>query len=177
MTCTRAFIAALIAALIPVSALANARVTSVTAVDGGCVTGPSGNKSNQSWDVQKGKTYQITFSGVTDCANGGTGSSITFVLKNTVGGNTFWTANKASTGVYSGTFILPAGGCETFPVRYCTENGDANSGFEAWAPSGDAKVHMRASTFSTGCSSPSEVSCGVTPVLPSAWGTIKSLYR
>ena len=165
-----------LAALLPATAFATARVTSVVPVDGGCAFGPSGTSNIQSWDIQKGKTYKITFTGVTDCANGGTDASIGFELKNSVGGNTFWAASMGSPGVYSGTFILPGGGCETFPVRYCTQAGVANSGIAALAPTGNAVVHMRAATFGPSCSSPQEIFC-TTPVKPTAWGTIKALYR
>ncbi len=176
MNCTRILAVAALAALLPATVLAAARVTSVVPVDGGCVTGPTGNSNIQNWDIEKGKTYQITFSGVTDCANGGTDAGIGFELKNSVGGNTFWAANIGAPGVYSGTFVLPAGGCETFPVRYCTTDGVANSGIAALAPTGSAVVHMRAATFAPGCASPQEILCA-TPSKPAAWGTIKSLYR
>ena len=176
MTRTRLLLAASLAALLPASAFAAARVTSVASTDGGCVFGPTGNSNIQNWDLEKGKTYQITFTGVTDCANGGTDPLIGFELKNSVGGNTFWVANNGTTGVYSGTFSLPGGGCETFPVRYCTTAGVANSGIAALAPTGNAAVHMRAATFGAGCTNPQEVLCA-TPVSPAAWSTLKSLYR
>ena len=176
MHCTRLILAATLAALLPTSAFATARVTSVVPVGAGCVYGPTGNSNIQSWDIQKGQVYQITFTGVTDCANGGTDSGIGFELKNSVGGNTFWAASMGSPGVYSGTFTLPEGGCETFPVRYCTTSGVANSGIAALAPTGNAVVHMQATTFGPSCSSPQEVLCA-TPTQPTAWGTIKSLYR
>lgn len=176
MHCTRLILAATLAALLPASALAAARVTSVVPVGSGCVTGPSGNSNIKNWDIEKGQQYQITFTGVTDCANGGTDAVINFELKNSVGGNTFWAANLGAPGVYTGIFTLPSGGCETFPVRYCTTDGVANSGIAALAPTGNAVVHMRAATFGAGCSNPQEVLC-VTPVQPAAWGSIKAIYR
>ncbi len=177
MHCTRLLLAAAIAALLPASAMAAARVTSVVPVDGGCVVGPSGNTNIQTWDIERaGKQYMITFSGVTDCGHGGTDPVIGFELKNSVGGNTFWAANLGAPGVYSGVFTLPNAGCETFPVRYCTVDGVANSGFAALAPTGSAVVHMRAATFGASCSNPQEILC-VTPVQSTAWGSIKAIYR
>lgn len=77
-TLSRLQCAATLAALLPASASATVRVTSVVQVDGGCVYGPTGNSNIQNFDVEKGKTYQITFSGVPDCANGGTDATIGF---------------------------------------------------------------------------------------------------
>ena len=176
MRCTRLLLAVALAALLPASAFATARVTNVSAVDGGCVTGPTGNTQVQNWDLELGKTYQITFTGVTNCANGGTDPVITFELKNSYAGNTFWAASLGTPGVYVGSFTLPGAGCETFPVRYCVTDGVANSGFAALAPTGDAVVHMRASTFDAGCTNPQEILC-ITPVKAMPWGSIKALYR
>src|SRR5215467_12946638 len=58
------FALALIGSLaFPALAGANARLTGVVALDGGCVSGPTG-PTVQFWDVQPGKTYQVTISNV-----------------------------------------------------------------------------------------------------------------
>src|SRR6266498_2371002 len=90
--------------------LGSAFISNVTGVNGECVAStPTGN--GQKWDVQAGGTYDVTLSGVTDCASQGTENTIEVIVQNGVGGNTCTTATQTATGVYTFTITL-SGQCE-----------------------------------------------------------------
>ena len=80
-------LAALAALTLPSLALANARLISVVPTDGGCVSGPTG-PGVQAWDVEPGKTYEVTISNVTECANGGTDPTLNVRVNSMNTGNT-----------------------------------------------------------------------------------------
>ncbi len=156
---------------------AGGRLDAVTPVDGGCVAGPTGNSNVESWDIEPGKTYTLTFAGITDCANGGTAATVSIMIKNTYYGNACFTAAFVSTGVYQFDYLVPATTCETSPMRYCVTDCAPNTGFEVGKKDGTGgAAHLRASTFGPGCTSPIEIGCP-TPVEPATWGVIKSIYR
>src|SRR6185436_14206404 len=139
-------LAALAALAIPSLVQANARLISVVPTDGGCVSGPTGS-SVQFWDVEPGRTYELTISNVTECANGGTGPTIN-VRVNSSTGNTDLIATLVVPGTYKFTYTLPANGVCTFPIFYCTNPQPILGG-----------------------------DCGLVPTRPSSWGKLKSIYR
>ena len=109
--------------------LGNGYISNVAPVNGECVQSTiDGN--TQKWDVQAGGTYDVTLSGVTDCANFGGDDTIGVIVQNSVGGNTCLTANQVDTGVYTFRITL-SGQCETMPILYCTSNCDTNTGMAA----------------------------------------------
>src|SRR5262245_60149261 len=67
------------------------RLFSVIPVNGGCVAGPHGS-GTEHYDVQQGKTYQVTISDIRDCASGGTSSTIQVMVKSSDTGNQCYTA-------------------------------------------------------------------------------------
>ena len=160
--------------------LGNARLTNVTPVDGGCVSGPSG-PGVQHWDVEPGKTYTITITGVTECANGGTGGTLNVRVNNTDAGNMDIVASLVVAGTYQFTFTVPATATCTLPIFYCTTPGDNSSGlFTRRSDGGAFQAHLRTATFSAGCTNPQEIigsGCGPTPARPSSWGKVKLIYR
>lgn len=80
--------AALLAlSIAPGLAMADARLTSVVPVDGGCVSGPTG-PAVQAWDVEPGETYTLTINDVLECANGGTDATLPVRVNDTAVGNT-----------------------------------------------------------------------------------------
>ena len=182
----RFFLIAAVAGLsLPVLALAtdlgNARLISVTPVDGGCVSGPAG-PSVQSWAVEVGKTYTITLSNVTDCGNGGTDATINVRVKNAAAGNTDIVATKVVDGTYQFTFTVPATAACTLPIIYCNVFGmpDGPGMFARRGDGGAFQSHLQAATFGPGCTNPQEVigpGCDVTPARPFSWGRVKQLYR
>jgi len=171
-------LAALAALTVPSLAQANARLISVVPTNGGCVSGPTGS-SVQFWDVEPGKTYELTISNVTECANGGTGPTIN-VRINSSTGNTNLVATLVVPGTYKFTYTLPANGVCTFPIFYCTTPGQNNSGIKVNRNDGAKfQAHLRAATFAAGCTNPQPIGgdCGLTPTRPSTWGKLKSIYR
>src|SRR5438034_433184 len=92
-------LAALACLALPALAQANARLISVVPTDGGCVAGPSG-PAVQAWDVEPGKTYEITISNVTECANGGTDATLNVRVNSTSSGNTDIVATLVVPGTY-----------------------------------------------------------------------------
>jgi hypothetical protein len=162
---------------IPAQAVSGARLISVTPKDGGCVAGPTG-PNVEAWDVQPGKTYTVTIDHVTDCANGGTDATIQLIVKSTALGNTVVTANQTATGTYAFDYLIPFNACETSPIQYCTTNGAPNTGFTVGRhDTGLSQAHLRASTFGANCSSPTPITCGLTPTQNKTWGEIKQYYR
>jgi hypothetical protein len=173
-------LAALAALTIPSLALANARLISVVPTDGGCVSGPTGN-TVQFWDVEPGKTYELTISNVTECANGGTDPTLNVRVNSTDSGNTDLVATLVVPGTYKFTYTLPVGAACTFPIFYCTTPGQNNSGMAVQRNDGGSfQAHLRAATFSPGCTNPQPIlggSCSGVPTRPSTWAMVKRYYR
>jgi len=165
---------------IPSLAQANARLISVVPTDGGCVSGPTGS-SVQFWDVEPGKTYELTINNVTECANGGTGPTINVRVNSSGSGNTDRVATLVSPGTYKFTYTLPANGACTFPMFYCTTPGQNNTGIRVNRNDGaNSQAHLRAAAFGPGCTNPQPIlgtDCGLVPTLPSTWGRVKGMYR
>src|SRR5436190_4971625 len=90
-------LAALAALTIPSLARANARLIGVVPTDGGCVSGPTG-ATVQFWDVEPGRTYQLTISNVTECANGGTDPTLNVRVNSSNTGNTNLVATRVVPG-------------------------------------------------------------------------------
>lgn len=177
-------LAAVLSLALPAVAGAFATVASVVPLDGGCVASPTG-PTTQLWDVEPGKTYRITLTGVTECGNGGTDATIN-VRVNGISQSDPQNADLVaqyggSPGTYYFDFTLPITANCTLPIFYCTTPGVANSGILARNASNDGfGVHLRASTFGPGCTNPEEIqgdNCNITPTRPSSWGKVKSFYR
>lgn len=173
-------LAALACLALPALAQANARLISVVPTDGGCVAGPSG-PFVQSWDVEPGKTYQITISNVTECANGGTDATLNVRVNSTSSGNTDLVATFVSPGVYTFSYTVPPGTTCTMPIFYCTTPGQFNTGLLVNRNDGGPfQAHLRASTFGAGCTNPTPIlgpDCQIVPVRPRTWGEVKAFYR
>ncbi len=162
-------------------------LSNVAAVDGGCVSGPTGN-TTQAWDVQPGYTYTITISNVTECANGGTDPTLNVRVNSSVPGYEYTdlVATLVSTGVYQFNYTLPAGAWCTFPIFYCTVPGQwLTTGLFVVGtnldPHGNPYVaHLRASTWGPDCTNPMPIlgpECGAVGVEDMSWGGIKAIYR
>lgn len=131
-------------------------------LDGGCVVDDDQpTNSVEHWDVSQGKTYQLTLTNVTDCANGGTDASIKVNVKNSSTGNQCLDASKTDTGIYVFNVTLPANACETYPIIYCASaTCTGNAGFSARRrDGGESASDLRASTFGDNCSNPTQISC------------------
>jgi len=172
-------LAALAALTIPALAQANARLISVVPTNGGCVSGPTGS-SVQFWDVEPGRTYELTISNVTECGNGGTAPTIN-VRVNGSTGNTDRVATLVVPGTYKFSYTLPANGVCTFPIFYCTTPGQNNTGIRVNRNDGaNFQAHLRAAAFGPGCTNPQPIlggDCGLTPTVPGTWGRLKGIYR
>jgi len=159
---------------------ATAMLINVVPVNGGCVSGPTGATS-QYWDVQPGKSYQLTITNVAECGNGGTAATINVRVNSTGSGNTDLVAVSVSPGTYTFSFTLPAGSSCTFPIFYCTTPGQGNTGTMVIRnDGGNFPADLRASTFGPGCTNPTPITgpgCGATAVRPSTWGKVKTYYR
>ena len=168
------------AILTPSSARAEARLISVVALDGGCVSGPTG-PSVQHWDVESGKTYEITLSHVVECASGGTDATLGVTVKSSNAGNTDLVATLVVPGTYKFRFTLPANVVCTMPIRYCTTPGDMNSGLNVSRNDGGKfQAHLRVAQFAPGCANPAGVGgdgCQSTPTRSSTWAMVKQFYR
>ena len=172
---------ALVAGLsVPSIAHADAMLTNVVATNGGCVSGPTGN-STQFWDVQPGKTYQLTITNVAECGNGGTASTIDVRVNSSGSGNTDLVATLVSPGTYTFSYTLSANAACTFPIFYCTTPGQGNTGIKVIRNDGGKfQAHLRASTFGPGCTNPTPIigpGCTGTPTKSATWGKVKSYYR
>ena len=165
---------------LPSLAHANARLISVVPTDGGCIAGPSG-PFVQSWDVEPGKTYQLTISNVSECGNGGTDATIDVRVNSTGSGNTDLVATFVAAGTYTFSYTVPPGATCTMAILYCTTPGVGSSGLFVNRNDGAPyQAHLRASTFSAGCTSPVPIlgpDCQVVPVHPRTWGQVKAFYR
>src|SRR5262245_44594721 len=159
---------------------AAARLTNVVALDGGCVSGPAGN-TVQFWDVQPGKTYQLTITNATECGNGGTAATINVRVNSSGSGNSDLIATNTAPGTYVFSFTLPVNATCTFPIFYCTTPGQGNSGLKVNRNDGGPfQAHLRAATFGPGCTTPTPITgtgCVDTPVRSSTWATVKQYYR
>jgi hypothetical protein len=173
-------LAALAALTLPSLALANARLISVVPTDGGCVSGPTGN-STQFWDVEPGKTYELTINNVTECGNGGTDATINVRVNSSNSGNTDVVATLVVPGTYKFSYTLPANGQCTFPIFYCTTPGQGNTGIKVNRnDGGNFQAHLRAAAFGPGCTNPQPIlggDCATVPIHPSTWGKLKTIYR
>jgi len=165
---------------IPSLAQANARLINVVPTDGGCVSGPTG-ASVQFWDVEPGRTYELTISNVTECANGGTDPTINVRVNSSSAGNTDLVATLVVPGTYKFTYTLPANAVCTLPIFYCTTPGHNNTGTRVNRNDGaNFQAHLRAAAFAPGCTNPQSIlggDCGLVPTRPSTWGKLKSIYR
>ncbi len=160
--------------------LGGARLTNVTAVDGGCVSGPTG-PAVQSWDVEPSKTYTLTITNVTECAGGGTDATLNVRVNSSGSGNTDIVATLVAAGTYEFNYTMPADASCTLAIFYCTTPGDGSSGLFTRRDDGDNKqAHLRAATFDPGCTNPQEIIgefCDSVPVEAKSWGLVKTRYR
>lgn len=163
--------------------LGNARLVSVTPVYGGCVSGPTGG-SVQAWDVERGQTYTLTISNVSECANGGTDPTLNVRVNSSTPGHEYTdlVAVYVSPGVYQFDFTLPANAVCTMPIFYCTTPGEwLTTGVRVIRSDGVSKqAHLRASTFGAGCTNPTPIlgpECGPVDTEESSWGAIKAFYN
>ena len=126
-------------------------VTDVAPLDGACVGfTPAVAGGPDNWEVQEGRMYVMTISGVSECA----GDTITVFVQSSESGNFCFDATGAN-GIYSGIFTVPDPACHTMPVSYkCGSGADCVHGdsFRAQGPSsGCGGVHLRASNFDASC--------------------------
>lgn len=165
-------------ALAPRTAHADARLTAVRALGNGCVSGPTGNNTEQ-WDIAPGDTYRVRIEGATDVGNGGTATSINVLVMNSAYGNRAFVANNVGLGIYEFDVPMSSNSCNTSPIRYGTAGGNTpNTGkFVTRHDGGSAQAHLRASAFNPGCKSPNPIICLFTPTAQSTWGALKSFYR
>jgi len=163
----------------PTMAQANARLTQVTPLDGGCVVGPVGS-SVQKWDVEAGRTYRVRLEQVTECADGGTAATLDVRVNSSVTGNLDLVAQQVSAGVYTFDVTLPLNASCTLPVFYCTTPGRANTGLNAIRDDGGAfQAHLRIATFGEGCTTPTPYTAGCesVPTRARTWAAVKQVYR
>jgi hypothetical protein len=165
------------------------RLASVTPVDGGCVSGPTG-ATVAAWDIEPGYTYTVRLTDVTECANGGTDATLDIRINSSIPSHEYTdlVAYYVSPGVYEFDYTLPEAAWCTLPILYCTTPG-------AWLDSGlfvirhdggtnpqgvPYAAHLRASTWSEGCTDPTMIlgpECGMVGTEESSWGTIKTIHR
>ena len=165
--------------------LGNARLMDVVALDGGCVSGPTGSAvGTWAWDIEPGYTYRLTIGYVTDCANGGTDPTLDMRINSSIPGHEYTdlVATFVSTGVYEVDFTLPENAWCTLPILYCTVPGEwLTTGMFVRRPDGYQKqAHLRASTWSEGCTDPVMIlgpECVAIGNEESSWGSVKMIYR
>lgn len=163
----------------PSLARADARLISVVPLDGGCVSGPTG-PGVQQWDVEPGRTYELTISHVLECANGGTDATLNVRVKSSSAGNTDLVATLVVPGTYKFSFTLPANSVCTMPILYCTTPGVMSTGLKVIRNDGAShQAHLRAATFGPGCTGPvgGGGGCSTAPTLSSTWANVKHFYR
>ncbi len=139
----------------PAANLGSGRVFSVLPLDGGCVFDDDQPASSvEHWDVVQGKTYRVTLTNVTDCANGGTDATIKVNVKSSNTGNQCLDATKVDTGKYQFDVRMPSNACFTYPIVYCASSTcTGNDGFFARRRDGGGSTSdLRASTFDGNCS-------------------------
>ena len=102
-------------------------------------------------------------------------------VKSSYTGNTDIVATLVVPGRYKFTYTLPANAVCTMPIFYCTTPRQNNSGIRVNRNDGaDFQAHVRASTFSPGCTNPLPIlggDCAIVPARPSTWGAVKAFYR
>ena len=165
------------------------RLVSVTPVNGGCFSGPTGG-TVEAWDIAPGYTYTVRLADVTDCANGGTDATLDVRVNSSIQGHEYTdlVANYVSTGVYEFDFTLPGLSWCTLPILYCTTPGEwLDTGLfvirhdGAGNPNGvPFAAHLRVSNWSEGCTDPVMVlgpECGAVGTEESSWGAVKAIHR
>ena len=154
------------------------KLVSVVPVGDGCAQAPDG-PANQFWEVQPGKTYELTIEEATDCANGGTDATIG-IRVNAIGpGFIDLVAHKVDVGIYKFTFTIPANAVCTMPLFYCTPPGLANLGLRVLR-SEDYPAHLRMASFGPGCTNPTKIEgpdCSPVPARSRTWAQVKQFYR
>ena len=162
------------------NSLAMGRVISVVPTDGGCVDGPNGG-SVQFWEVQPGKSYEITIDHITDCANDGTDQTIFVRINSSSVGNTDLEATIVEPGKYKFTFPIPIGARCTMPLFYCTVPGDASTGLRLRRSDDEEfQAHLRMASFLPDCSFAAALNggdCLATPTMSRTWSQVKQIYR
>jgi hypothetical protein len=161
----------------------------VTAVDGGCLSGPTGG-TTQAWDVQPGYTYTLRLEDVTECANNGTDPTLDVRVNSSIPGHEYTdlVAVNVAPGAYEFDFTMPATAWCTLPILYCTTPGEwLTTGLFVRRDDGATNnngipftSHLRAAAWDTGCTNPTLIEgpeCGAVPTEESTWGKIKSLYE
>lgn len=166
-----------------------ARLVSVTPVNGGCISGPTGG-TTQAWDIEPGFTYRLRLEDVTECANNGTDPTLDIRINSSIPGHEYTdlVATNVAPGVYEFDFTLPAEAWCTLPILYCTTPGEwLTTGLFVRRDDGATNnngipftSHLRASSWDAGCTNPQMIpgpECGALPVEKSSWGTIKAIYE
>jgi hypothetical protein len=166
-----------------------ARLVSVTPVDGGCISGPTGG-TTQAWDIEAGHTYTLRLEDVTECANGGTDPTLDMRINSSIPGHEYTdlVATNVAPGVYEVNFTLPENAVCTLPILYCTTPGEwLTTGLFVRRDDGATNnngqpftSHLRASTWDPGCLNPIMIpgpECGVVSNQESTWGQVKSRYQ
>jgi hypothetical protein len=181
------FICVAIVALAVLPAIACActgRLISVTPVDGGCVSGPTGSfQYAQIWDIEPGHTYTLAIAYVTECANDGTGPTLDVRVNCSTPGQQYTdlVAAYVSPGVYRFDYAVTAGAVCSMSIFYCTTPGDITSGLFVRRNDGESKpALLRASKFKSGCTDPIPIigpGCGLLGIDDSSWGAIKGSYK
>jgi hypothetical protein len=165
------------------------RLVSVTPVNGGCVSGPTG-ATVEAWDIEPGYTYTLRLTDVTECANGGTDATLDVRVNSSIPGHEYTdlVAAYVSPGVYEFDFTLPENAWCTLPILYCTTPGEwLESGLFVIRHDGASNsqgvpfaAHLRASTWSEGCVAPTMIlgpECGAVGTEESSWGAVKTIHR
>lgn len=165
------------------------RLVGVVPVDAGCVSGPTGS-TTEAWDIEPGYTYTITIEDVTECANGGTDATLNVRINSSIPDHEYTdlVATYVSPGVYEFDYTLPENAWCTLPILYCTTPGEwLTTGLFVRRQDGAVNkngvpytAHLRASTWSEGCTSPQMIlgpECGSVPGEETSWGRIKALYN
>ena len=159
---------------------AGARLINVTPTDGACVAGPIGG-SVQFWEVEPGRSYELTLSNVLDCAASGTPPTIGVRLNSSSAGNTDAVATLEADGTYKFTVTIPANALCTMPIFYCTTPGMSNTGMFVQRDDGlEFQAHLRMCTFGADCTDPTVITgtdCRLTPTRSRTWSQVKSIYR
>lgn len=169
-------------ALVSAHAVQAAKVESVVPnavrpLDPGCVAGPIDLVTVENWYVEQGRTYTIHLSDVTNCANGGTDTTIVIEIDGLEKGDpVFVLAVKLATGEYQFDFTMPSNACGPYRIKYCLYCIEDETGFIVEKQTGGGECDLFPAEFSDDCSTRTPVHCP-TPVEPSTWGTIKGLYR
>lgn len=165
------------------------RLVSVTTLDGGCVSGPTG-ATNEAWDIEPGFTYRLTIADVTECANGGTDPTLNVRINSSMPAHQYndRVAVYVSPGAYQFDYWLPVDAWCTLPILYCTTPGEwLTTGLFVRRHDGATNSngvpytsHLRASTWGPGCTYPTMIigpECGAVGTKDSTWGAVKALYR